>query len=307
MAPLDTLQSIGNQCLPIWAQQIENCMDISTHEMNELAQRFSGIVNDLRAIVDEKSDASDLSTVSIGERLAEVSETLNKLDAMRLVSQQQIVELSSFTVQLASMAKDVGSIADQTNLLALNAAIEAARAGEMGRGFAVVADEVRSLANRSGEIAKNIIDNVSVVNQKFEKIANEYTADSNVGAEIIEQAETTLAAVIVQYTETKTVQERSAEHLNHLSVHVGKEVEDTLVAIQFQDRVSQILDHIRGHLAHLSEQIASQDNIDVQVLLNQMASSFTTTSEREIFRKLTGQDANIDSDDVSDDGEVVFF
>ncbi|MFT5758200.1 MAG: methyl-accepting chemotaxis protein [Alteromonadaceae bacterium] len=303
---INSLKAIGSQCLPIWTKQIDDCIEISTHEMNELAQRFASIVNDLRSIVDEKGD-DELSTAQIEERLDSTSKTFTKLLEMRVKSQEQIIELSNFTEKLEIMARDVGGIADQTNLLALNAAIEAARAGESGRGFAVVADEVRNLANRSGEIAANIIASVTNVNTQFNQISRNFSIDSENGNKLTEIADENIHAVIRQYNETKDARDKHADNLEQLSSHVGKEIENTLVSIQFQDRISQILDHVKGNLAQLSEQIEDHDNLNIQMLLDQMAANYTTTSEREVHRKLTGQEATTDSEQESDDGEVVFF
>jgi methyl-accepting chemotaxis protein len=64
-----------------------------------------------------------------------------------------IVEIFQQISQKTAMIND---IVFQTKLLSFNASIEAARAGEHGRGFAVVAAEVGTLAQVSGNAAKEI-------------------------------------------------------------------------------------------------------------------------------------------------------
>ncbi len=80
----------------------------------------------------------------------------------------------------------IDGIAFQTNILALNAAVEAARAGEQGRGFAVVAAEVRTLAQRSGEAAREIKALITESGARVDQGVQSITAASHTMGEVLE-------------------------------------------------------------------------------------------------------------------------
>ncbi len=301
-----SLKMIAEKNMPIWAHQIGDCISISTSEMNGLTQGFAGIVGDLHSIVSHEEDKDEVSLTEIQARLDKVSSTLGKLVNLRVESQQEIVEVSEFTGRLEEMARDVGSIAEQTNLLALNAAIEAARAGETGRGFSVVADEVRNLANRSGGIAKAIIENVVKVNEKFTQMEKKSAVSAQTEGGLIEAAGEHISVVINQHESTKQQKDASAENLQRISIGISKDIETALVSMQFQDRISQVLEHVQDNMTTLSKMIETQQDLDIDSFLQKMASEYTTTSEREAHSKLTGVQIS-ESENKLDDGEAVFF
>ena len=302
----ESVHKLGSRHLPIWAHQVSDCIDLSTQEMDELTQRFAGIVSNLNDIGSSEAEPDKLSVDQIKNRLYSISTALSILVGIRQEAKKEIDELLAFTLKLESMAQDVSDIADQTNLLALNAAIESARVGELGRGFAVVADEVRSLANRSGKIAEAIIGNVVQINERFSRMEKKSEASVSIETDLIEAAGTHIQEVITQHNETHRQRDEAAEHLARLSLDISGNIETALVSMQFQDRVSQILGHVHGNLSTLSEMLNDLPDLDVDGLLDKMAAEYTTSGEREIHRKLTGVKLK-DTAQESDDGEVVFL
>ncbi len=167
-----------------------------------------------------------------------------------------IRSMAEETQGLQAMAAEVRSIAAQTNLLALNAAIEAARAGDAGRGFSVVASEVRMLSQRSAETGKRISEgvlHVSDVMKSTMQIAHECTDD--------DKRAVSLSGELVDHVLSHVRKlGASADSMRSHGLVVRSEVENLLVAMQFQDRVSQILSSVVGNMERMRQTLEQMES-----------------------------------------------
>src|SRR5262249_10273087 len=156
--------------------------------------------------------------------------------------------LAQFVRELKEMAGDVASIAAQTNLLALNAAIEAARAGERGRGFAVVAREVRVLSNQSAEMGRRIAEKVALVSAAIVATSEAAQQSGELEQQSMRASEETIATVLNSFRNVTAALAQSSQLLKDESVGIKYEVGEALVQLQFQDRVTQIMSHVKQNI-----------------------------------------------------------
>ena len=168
--------------------------------------------------------------------------------AMELVQQMDAVKTQM--AQAISKVTQIDGISRQTNLLALNAAIESARAGEAGRGFAVVANEVRALSDRTSRFSLAIRQDMEMIDQSVkcaEKIITRLASQDMVGALLSKQK---ADSAIERLRCANDGIGASANEINRIASEMEVAVGDTAMAMQFQDRASQLIDHT---LAHISE------------------------------------------------------
>lgn len=169
--------------------------------------------------------------------------TATSRESMRLV--YQLDDMWRQVNDVVALLSGVKSIADQTNLIALNAAIEAARAGEAGRGFAVVANEVRNLSTHSNELSTQI-----------DRVVNETLNSIGVAREIINEMAGKDMKVMLSskkkvgdmMTEIKRIHHLTSDELENIgiaSAEVNKRVGAAIVALQFEDIVRQICEHMQ--------------------------------------------------------------
>jgi methyl-accepting chemotaxis protein len=129
----------------------------------------------------------------------------------------------------------IDGIAFQTNILALNAAVEAARAGEQGRGFAVVAGEVRSLAQRSGEAAREI---KSLIQTSMAQVSD--------GSQVVAQARGAIDHVV-----------DSAQRVGQLIEQIAVGANEQSTGVQQVGQATQDLDRTTQSNAALVEETAA--------------------------------------------------
>jgi methyl-accepting chemotaxis protein len=207
---------------------------------------------------------------------------------------EKVQGLDSYIAELDSMAGDVAQIAHQSNLLSLNAAIEAARAGELGRGFAVVAKEFRTLSAKSGETGKHIAEKVGVISAAIAEACQVVQDSAGQREERALAAKETITRVLSDFNGITSALQRSSTLLKTESIDIQAEVNQALVQLQFQDRVSQIMAQVNKSIDSLPtilrEQLADYlqnyklERLDSESLLKNLQKSYVMADQHVIHQ-----------------------
>ena len=291
--------TVVSEALPIWAKQIESARHQTEDAVVALSARFEGIVNRLdRALGSLGADSGTrliAQDAAEGERhLAEVIEALKLIQQSRDALAQDIRALVSHAEDLRKMSSEVESIAFQTNMLALNAAIEAAHAGTVGKGFAVVAQEVRALSAAARTTGKRISNTVGVINTALLEIGTKNEKVSTRDQQAVADSQEHIRTVLERFNQRTTHLAQAAQQSQKASEAIKNEVCESLVQLQFQDRVGQILQHVIDNMRHVEDLPAmtvpdSSVQEHVKRHMDKMAKTYTTEEQRRLHRGLESQ------------------
>ncbi|MBW4049433.1 MAG: chemotaxis protein [Proteobacteria bacterium] len=312
------LAALCAQALPVLGQQIDAGRVQMEEAILQLSRRFSGLYGSLEKAVQASQEAAaghggQSGIVEVfNQSESDLDGVLSRLRAAfekRNAAMTQIVSLSDYAASLEHMAKQVSALAAKTNLLALNAAIEAARAGEHGRGFAVVADEVRNLSKLSRMTGEEMSEKVRTINTAFQTFVHDAQQSHSQEKDFLADSDASIRQVLGRLRDMTGGLTNSSDILQQESQKIGEEIAQVLVALQFQDRVSQILAHTRQSLDRLNEEVSqflrtSQQegaaSIDVAAYMQRIANGYTTQEQR---LNHTG----VATTEVQDGGDITFF
>ncbi len=317
-ANIEGMLSIWLRLVPVWNRHITSCREIGNDAITALSGRFAELVRliaDTRASSQSHQSGGDLDAMS--EDKARLQHLFNKMKNFDVTTDQlfdQINRLDEFANDLDQMAGAVASIAEQTNMLALNAAIEAARAGEAGRGFAVVAQEVRELSTQSGETGRHIAEKITLVKQAMTAITRSASDTREQEDHTLDEGEQFIGEV-VQHLEARAMQLiDDGEQLLATNAEVSGQIEQVLIELQFQDRVSQILEQVTDSMGQMTSVLEADESayrsgerrlsLDIEQLLRDMKTTYTTVEQH---RQHDARRQGNDDADTADAGSISFF
>lgn len=287
---------------PVWSAQIASSINQMEAAISALSIRFSGIVDRLDIAL-KATGAVDSQEAEEGNNLAAIfltseSKLKSLVDSLKnsMESKTEILKkiqnLGMFTEELQEMAANVASIAAQTNILALNATIEAARAGEKGRAFAIVAKEVRTLSVMSADIGKRIANRVEIISAAIISACQAAEQSMHLESQSMSSSEFAISSVLGDFKSVTDQLSWSSNRLKDESVGIKSEIAEALVQLQFQDRISQIMNHVKGNIERFPsfldkthsnfEENGTLEPIDASRLLSELEQTYVMKDEHAV-------------------------
>lgn len=162
-------------------------------------------------------------------------------------------EMQGQVQRITSSLNDMSDITKKTDMLALNAAIEAARAGEAGRGFAVVADEVRKLAARTSGFNSEIRSVLDDILLSLQDVGVRVVQATQTDLSVVDSSKANLTSLGDELLEITAKARLHSARITEVTERIQQLTRDGVLAIQFEDIVSQMMTRITQKTIDIGE------------------------------------------------------
>ncbi len=229
----------------------------------EISSGFGGMATRVRETVQiAQSGLQTNEGCSTDQTIVEIRNVLYSL----LTAVKESTQLSSglagrigqLEVVLAgvnSSLMKVEKISDEARIVGLNGRLEAARAGVHGAAFNVVAKETKNLGVHASETSTSIRKQVEQLDLALRSVSFDLQSRITLDAETARNSEGLVIHLLDQLSAMHHGMTNSLQRTEHLSESLSRDIGRSVMALQFQDRVNQRLDHVVETLSALQENL----------------------------------------------------
>lgn len=241
---------------PILSQHVMTSREHTEQEITSLTTRFSGMVNELQQIVDSADNTLGgqhfhLDSVINTSRdlLHPVLESLKLIHQVRHNAMSELQQLSGHMNGLNAIATEVHHLTGQIKLLGLSAA------NEQGQGVEVIAGSARNLTEDAVQIDQRLSNKINDMTAVVNAALNISESSVQVDDSTLFQAKANINQTLAHLNLALTYYRDDVEAIRNNAEQIRAEIDNVLVALQFQDRVSQILTQVENNLRNMQKTI----------------------------------------------------
>jgi len=248
--------------------------------------------------------------------LGSLLQRIDQSSASSDMTAEQMGAMEQKIEDLTGTLHGVDEIARNARVLALNGQIEAARAGVQGAAFSIVAVETAKMAQHAATSSKSIQKRIGDVSTSINRAATELRKRAaNDQCEAARSREEVNAALDTMSSLHADMQQ-AIEQANRNSDRLARDISAAVMAMQFQDAVSQRIGHVvhaleEMHAALQSHAVAAaagapkkcSSTAEADDWAHRLAQRYTMDSERLVLAAHTGQ-SNMASPELGDNVEL---
>jgi methyl-accepting chemotaxis protein len=281
------------------AKHVQDTAEDLQHSVLQISSGFGGMAARVRETIETAhggltSDSGSNTDETIHDIRAVLGSLLSAVQESTDSSQQlseRIQKLEQVLAEVNASLRQVETIAEEARIVGLNGRLEAARAGTHGAAFNVVANETKNLGVHAAETSASIRRQVEQLNRSLHQVSTELRQRITIDAESARDSQVKVTNLLDQLGVMHHGLTSSLQRTESLSEAVSRDITKSVMALQFQDRVNQRLDHVVEALQALKENLspfrdvacagkASSRSADWRAWLN---SRSTMSSERQVI------------------------
>ena len=281
-----------SQVVPVWGNQLDVTRDTAAEGLGKLLESFSamaGTLGSLGEILDNFSPTLDAGAVDNA-----VAGQAAALDTLLSASQRafdqrdaavaELIRCASAIDEVRQLGRLAREIGKHTRLVAFNASIEANRSGNGNQsGAQAVANETRTLAARMAEVGEKIERLVARLDRTLspQRLSSEIadTTPDELRMELDLRARQALTGLLAAMG---GAMHGSAE-VKAVSRALSSQLEETFVAFQFGDRLSQMMSIVGNDMQNFARWVAANpyaSQSDAAEWLSNLEASYTMEEQR---------------------------
>ncbi|NUU00398.1 chemotaxis protein [Herbaspirillum robiniae] len=264
------LSGLLQRVLPLWQGHVQLARAQTKSAIDNLTARFVGIHERLGGALDLSQSGKNADVLKViqnaAEQLGGIASALESVLASRQALLAKLDTVAGANDDIRRLAHENEQLAGRTGVTDL------------------LSDELswQELAERSAENSRQIAARAKGVRQQIMAAVGGAGEASAVAGGIIENSREVIDQVVADFRESALKLSATVEQLEGENREVDREVCDILVNLQFQDRISQILDHVQRDIVRLHEAAGGPGLPSPEQWLAELEKTYTTQEQRQV-------------------------